>query len=58
MIKDLVTPSETISIRLISKEEWDKPRCGTCFARIGETCAITGKNVTLFGDVCGEYDKE
>lgn len=55
---DKVGLIDDVSIRLIPKEEWDRPRCGICFARIGNYCAKFGNNVTIFQPACADYDED
>lgn len=58
MIADDVSPLEHVSIRLIPESEWNVPRCGTCFAHMGDSCAKDDRIVTDFTPACENYDPD
>lgn len=57
-MEDTVGIHDDICIRLITAEELARPRCGSCFARIGNFCATNGTIVHEYAPICDKYDKE
>ncbi len=57
-MEDLIGIDDNVSIQLIPEDQWNRPRCGTCFAKIGNQCAKSGILVDEYFQACEYYDPE
>jgi hypothetical protein len=57
-MEDNIGIDDKFSIRLIPESDWNRDRCGTCFAFIGNQCAKSGINVDEYSQICEYYDPE